>query len=195
MGVVKWIFVAVLGLAGVGAIGFGFMAAGPAEAAVELPAKARAVALRPLPQIKGELNAPAKEPDKAPEKAPENAPEKTPEKVPEKTPEKPPEPKPDAGAAAPTPAPTPAPVAPKPPPAPVGDGLINLRASDTADVYVDGKKVGSSPLQGFKVRAGNHRIRFDCYDAAGNTVAGPVKNVTVKADEEQDVDFTCPEAQ
>jgi hypothetical protein len=71
--------------------------------------------------------------------------------------------------------------------------VLNLRATNTADVYVDGKKVGSSPLLGFKVKAGEHRVRFDCYDAAGNAIAGPMKTVAVKPDEEQDMEFTCPE--
>ena len=67
------------------------------------------------------------------------------------------------------PAPKPEPVAAKPASA---DGLINLRATDTADVYLDGKKLGGSPLLGVKAKIGNHKVRFDCYDAAGNTIAG-----------------------
>ncbi|MFT3713901.1 MAG: hypothetical protein QM817_40085 [Archangium sp.] len=82
-----------------------------------------------------------------------------------------------------------APPAPKPAAA---EGLLNLRASDTADVYLDGKKLGGSPLLGVKARSGNHKVRFDCYDAAGNTVAGPVQVVSVKADAEVDVEFNCP---
>ena len=91
--------------------------------------------------------------------------------------------KPDAGAPA---------VVIRPPPQPVGEGLLNLRASDTADVFVDGKKVGGSPIEGLKVRAGAHKVRFDCYDAAGNTVPGAAKTVTVVADSEENVEFTCP---
>ena len=101
---------------------------------------------------------------------------------------KPPEPaaKPPEPAAKP-----PEPVAPvaKAPPA---EGMINLRASDTADVYLDGKKLGGSPLLGIKARVGNHKVRFDCYDAAGNTVAGPVQTVAVKADAEVDIEYPCP---
>jgi hypothetical protein len=74
----------------------------------------------------------------------------------------------------------------------VGEGVLNLRASDTADVYVDGKKVGGSPVDGLKVRAGTHKVRFDCYDTAGNTIPGAAKSVTVAADGEQSVDFECP---
>lgn len=62
-------------------------------------------------------------------------------------------------------------------------------------MYLDGKKLGSSPLVGVKAKAGNHKVRFDCYDAAGNTVAGQVKVVTVAANEELDVDYPCPESE
>jgi hypothetical protein len=70
--------------------------------------------------------------------------------------------------------------------------MLNLRASDTADVYLDGRKLGGTPLLGVKAKVGNHKLRFDCYDAAGNTVAGPVQTVAVKAEAEVDVEFTCP---
>jgi len=113
-------------------------------------------------------------------------------------------PSPAPTAAAPAPAATasasaPAPASP-PRPAPaavaaVGDGQLNLRASDTADVYLDGKKLGSSPLVGVKAKAGSHKVRFDCYDAAGNTIAGQVKVITVVANEELDVDYPCPESE
>ncbi|HEY0880688.1 MAG TPA: hypothetical protein VGD87_04105, partial [Archangium sp.] len=88
--------------------------------------------------------------------------------------------------------PAPEPVAAKPAPAPPAEGTINLRASDTADVFLDGKKLGGSPLLGVKAKAGPHKVRFDCYDAAGNTVAGTPQTVTVKADAEVDVEFPCP---
>lgn len=101
---------------------------------------------------------------------------------------KPPEPKAEPEVAKP-PAPKPEPVAAKPAPA---DGLLNLRATDTADVYLDGKKLGGSPLLGVKAKAGNHKVRFDCYDAAGNTVAGPVQVIAVKAEAEVDVEYPCP---
>jgi hypothetical protein len=70
--------------------------------------------------------------------------------------------------------------------------MLNLRASDTADVYLDGKKLGGSPLLGVKAKVGNHKVRFDCYDAAGNTLTGAAQTVSVKADGETDVEFTCP---
>ena len=102
----------------------------------------------------------------------------------------------DAGVKPVVAAPVPAPVAPVPAPAPVAaaasDAVLNLRASDTADVFVDGKRVGSSPVLGVKVKVGAHKIRFDCYDAAGNTVAGAVQTVSATAEKDVDVVFTCP---
>jgi hypothetical protein len=74
-----------------------------------------------------------------------------------------------------------------------GEGLLNLRASDTAEVYLDGKKLSpGSPILGYKVKAGKHKVRFDCFDAAGNTIPGSAKTVEVAADGEQDIDFECP---
>jgi len=100
---------------------------------------------------------------------------------------KPPEPK--AEPKAEPAAKPPEPVAVKAPPP---EGLLNLRATDTADVYLDGKKLGGSPLLGIKAKVGNHKVRFDCYDAAGNTVAGPVQVIAVKAEGEVDVEYPCP---
>lgn len=103
----------------------------------------------------------------------------------------------DAGVKSAAPAVAAAPPAPKdagvraPPAAPVGDATMSLQASDTADVYVDGRKIGSSPIQAFKVKAGTHKVRFDCYDEAGNAVTGTVRAVTLAADEEQEVTYTC----
>lgn len=105
--------------------------------------------------------------------------------------------------------PAPAPVAAKPAPAPkpanANEGIVpatggaapvgqfNLRASDTADVYVDGKKVGGSPILGLKVKPGKHKVRFDCYDASGEARAGPTQTHDVAADGEKDVEYECPE--
>ncbi len=69
---------------------------------------------------------------------------------------------------------------------------MDLTASEAADVFVDGRKVGSAPVMGLKVRAGNHKVRFDCYDAAGNTTPGQAQVVAVTADETASVEFTCP---
>jgi S1-C subfamily serine protease len=79
--------------------------------------------------------------------------------------------------------------------APRREGSLNLRASDTADVFLDGKKAGGSPLLGIKVKAGKHQIRFDCYDATGNAKPGIVQTVDVAADGEKDVEFECLSAE
>lgn len=76
---------------------------------------------------------------------------------------------------------------------PAGEGILNLRASDTADVFLDGKKVGSSPVTGRKVKAGKHKVRFDCYDADGETKPGTAQTVEVGVNEEKAVEFTCPQ--
>lgn len=106
------------------------------------------------------------------------------------------------------PKPAPAPVAAKPPPAarppsegvtpatgggaPAAVGQFNLRASDTADVFVDGKKVGGSPVLGHKVKPGKHKVRFDCYDASGEARPGVTQTHEVAADGEKDVEYDCP---
>jgi len=77
-------------------------------------------------------------------------------------------------------------------PAAATTGVLNLRASDTADVFVDGKKVGSSPLLGLKVKPGKHKVRFDCYLPSGETKAGPTQSHDVAADGEKDVEYECP---
>ncbi len=102
------------------------------------------------------------------------------------------EPTPEPAAVKPEPAaPRPEPVVAAPKAAPA-EGMLNLRATDTADVYLDGKKLGGSPLLGIKAKVGNHKVRFDCYDAAGNTIAGPVQTIAVKADAEVEVEYPCP---
>ena len=72
-------------------------------------------------------------------------------------------------------------------------GILNLRASDTADVFVDGKKVGGSPILGHKVKPGKHKVRFDCYDPSGNARPGVSQTVEVAADGEKDFEFDCPD--
>jgi serine/threonine-protein kinase len=211
MEALKWVVVVIFSLGGFGALGMGILAGGVKGGLPETSLPPLALrAMPPMPDAVARVPAapaapekPPEEPAKAPEpvaKAPE-APAKTPESV-AKAPE--PAKSPEPVAKAPEPAKKPEPVAkasepdaraPSPAAAPVEEGMLNLRASDTADVYVDGKSVGNSPVLGFKVKAGTHRVRFDCYDAAGNAIAGPVKTVTVKADEEQDVEFTCPEVE
>jgi hypothetical protein len=60
-------------------------------------------------------------------------------------------------------------------------------------VYVDGKKVGGSPILGLKVKPGKHKVRFDCYDATGEAKPGPTQTHDVAADGEKDVEYECPE--
>lgn len=64
-------------------------------------------------------------------------------------------------------------------------------SSDTADVYVDGKKIGASPVLNQKLKPGKHKVRFDCKDAMGKTVKGPEMMIEVRALEEREVDFEC----
>ncbi len=182
MAAVKWIFVVLFGLAGAGALGMGFVSGGVSRTPVLTSAPA--ITLRPFAE--GSIGAAA-----AP-KAAEPVAEKPAEPVAEK-PAEPAAAKPEPVAAKPEPvAAKPEPVAAKPPPPPPAEGMLNLRASDTADVYLDGKKLGGSPLLGVKAKVGNHKVRFDCYDAAGNTLTGAAQTVSVKADGETDVEFTCP---
>ncbi|MBL8920476.1 MAG: hypothetical protein JNJ54_16550 [Myxococcaceae bacterium] len=193
MAVAKSVLIGLCGLLGLGALAFGVMgglslsAAGP-----QPPVTVAEVSLRPFPTPGsapvapvvvdgGAEAAPAAVDAGTPPSAPIDAGSPVP---PPPNPVNPPTPK-DAGVAV-------APRPPPPPPQPVGEGLLNLRASDTADVFVDGKKVGGSPIEGLKVRAGTHKVRFDCYDAAGNTVPGASKTVTVPADGEQSVEYPCP---
>ena len=193
MTAVKWILVGLFGLGSAGALGMALTTGGTARTPAQRTAPA--ISLRQFPTMVASVGTP-KAPDVA---APVAA--KTPEPVPEpvaKAPQpvaKAPEPvakAPEPVAKAPTPvakAPEPVAVAAK---APAAEGMLNLRASDTADVYLDGKKLGGSPLLGIKARVGNHKVRFDCYDAAGNTVAGPLQTISVKADAEVDVEYPCP---
>jgi len=189
--VARSLLIAVFGLLGLGALAFSVMGALSITAAgPQGPVKVSEVALRPFP---GSSPSPLP-PNDVP--ASNDAGTPAPEAADAGAPVPPPKPA-DAGAAPPPPPPPPAkdagvPARPPPPPQPVGEGLLNLRASDTADVYVDGKKVGSSPIDGFKVRAGTHKVRFDCYDAAGNTTPGAAKTVTVAPDSEQSVEYECP---
>ena len=165
MAAVKWIFVALFSLGALGALGMGFTSSVAREPVLATPP---AIALRPFPRGAVAGAAPAgtpaapvaaKTPEpvaarppepvaaKAPEpvaaKPPAPAPARPPEPVAAKQPEAETTPEPVAAKPpAPAPAPAPAPVAAKPPPPAVADGMLNLRASDTADVYLDGRKLG-----------------------------------------------------
>jgi len=209
MSVVKLILAVLLGLAAVGLVGLGAMSADSLRTAhpATLPA-APPVSLRAYPEGAGAVASVTKVPDK-PEAPPDKVPEKTPEKQPEaEDAGAPPVAVKDAGAPPAKDAGAPAPAAvdagaPAPKGKPDGGGggpvvppgQLNLRASDTADVFVDGRKVGSSPVLGFKVRPGTHRVRFDCYDSAGNAIQGQVQTVAVTSEKETDLDFTCPAAE
>lgn len=205
MAAAKWVLIGLCTLLGLGALAFGVLGglSLPAGGSID-PVTVSPVALRPFPSMVGATaTAPPTPPldaadagTAAPAPAPaavdagQPAPVPAPAAKPDAgaaPPPAPPAPKPDAGAPAPRP--------PAPPPQPVGEGLLNLRASDTADVFVDGKKVGGSPVEGLKVRAGAHKVRFDCYDAAGNTIPGAAKSVTVPADGEESLEYTCPAAE
>lgn len=206
MAAAKWVLIGLCTLLGLGALAFGALAATNLPAAgPSSPVNVSAVGLRPFPSMNGAATPTPPSPPPAATDAGTPAP--APAVVDAGQPAVPvpaPAAKPDAGAAPvqpPPPAAKPdagAPVAPRPPPPPpqpVGEGLLNLRATDTADVFVDGKKVGGSPVEGLKVRAGAHKVRFDCYDAAGNTIPGAAKSVTVPADGEESLEYTCPAAE
>ncbi|MER2560042.1 MAG: hypothetical protein ABTQ32_04940 [Myxococcaceae bacterium] len=204
MAAAKWVLIGLCTLLGLGALAFGVLAAMNLPAAgPSSPVTVSPVALRPFPSIGAATPTPPTPPSPVPAEADAGTPAPAPVVVDAGQPAAPAA-KPDAGAAPvqpPPPAAKPdagAPVAPRPPPPPpqpVGEGLLNLRATDTADVFVDGKKVGGSPVEGLKVRAGAHKVRFDCYDAAGNTIPGAAKSVTVPADGEESLEYTCPAAE
>lgn len=206
MAAVKWIFVALFGLASLGSFGMAFVESGvpsprPSSGPVSLPAvelrafpnkvevAKKAAPATPPPETAEVKRAPAPAPAaESPPKAPaEKTPVETAKVAPEETAPKAPAASPAPAAAAAPPAAAPV---PKPPPA---EGTLNLRASNNAEVYMDGKKLGASPILGLSARVGNHKVRFDCYDDAGNTVTGAVQIVSVKASTESDVEFTCVE--
>jgi outer membrane biosynthesis protein TonB len=220
----KWALVALFTLGALGAWAMGLQSASTLSAETK-PLTVPKVAMRPLPQLQGgpaiAAAAPkAEEPAKAAEPA-AKPPEPAAKPAEPVAAAKPPEPaKTDVAApakqaeppktVAPTPQPKPKPAPPpqpasdeggSPPPpapaaaAPAGEGSINLKASDTAEVVVDGRKLGPSPKLGVKLKAGKHKIRFDCYDENGNLKPGKVQTVDIKPDEEQDLDYECPFSQ
>jgi hypothetical protein len=209
MAVVKAIVGALMGLAALGLVGLGAVSGdGLRTASAPALTAGPVVSLRSFPEGAGAFTS-VKAPDRpdTPVKPPDrpDVPD-TPEVEDAGTPPPadagaPPE-KPDAGAPATKPdagsSPPDAGTTPRPKPdagtgPPVPPGQLNLRASDTADVFVDGRKVGSSPVLGFKVKPGNHRVRFDCYDSAGNAITGQVQTLSVGSDKEADLDYACPQ--
>lgn len=214
MSLLKWIAVIGLGLVGLGSLGFGVMAAAPLREKRPAPTLAPKVGLREFPgsatvatakmqptvpparldggtaaQRTPDAGRPAATLD-AGKAAAVDAGKPTVDAGKPDAGLKADAGRPDAGKAAEV---VVRPPPPPPPPRPaLPDGLLNLRASDTADIYLDGRKIGASPLMGLKVKAGVHKVRFDCYDAAGNTTPGQAQSVTVAADENKIVEFTCP---
>ena len=73
-----------------------------------------------------------------------------------------------------------------------GDGILNLIASDSAEVLLDGTRIGPSPKRGIRLTAGNYKVRFDCYDGDGELKAGAEQAVVVVAGKETLVDYECP---
>jgi hypothetical protein len=69
-------------------------------------------------------------------------------------------------------------------------GALNLKSDAPADVYVDGKKVGKTPLVGYRVNPGNYKVRFDC-QTEGGKVQGTAKPVNVPPYSDVDVDHEC----
>ncbi len=218
MAALKWIVVALCGASALGLAGVGVKNSHELLSHESVASMGAKVTLRPLPPPVGAASAvptaktpapvaapavPAPAVPSAPTEAPDaGAPAPSPPAAAPPAakdagaapPPAPPPAPPVAAAKPPAPAPPPA-AAPAPAPAPAGEGVLNLKANATADVFVDSKRVGSSPVTGLKIKTGPHKVRFDCYDDAGNTVAGAVQNVTVTADEPAEVNFTCPAAE
>jgi len=69
-------------------------------------------------------------------------------------------------------------------------GQLTLKASETAEVFLDGRKIGVTPVLGHKVAAGVHKVRFDCLHPDGKT-RGTDRSVDVLAFSEVSVDYKC----
>lgn len=90
----------------------------------------------------------------------------------------------------PAPTPPPAPVVEEPPPPPVERPKGKLSANVSggwADIFVDGKKVGQTPLIGFQLPPGTYAVRAK-NEAAGLDVT---KQVTVRSGESSTVAFSA----
>lgn len=173
------------------------------------PEPAKPEPAKPEPEPKAEAPKPEPKPEPAAPKEPKDKPEPKEKPEPAK-PKEPREPKPAPAPKEPKETREPKEEAPKPKPPPEeketsappppaasasGEGVLNLKASDTAEIVVDGRKIGPSPRLGYKVKSGKHKIRFDCYDENGNLKPGKVQTVEVKADQEHEVDYECPFSQ
>jgi outer membrane biosynthesis protein TonB len=194
MSALKMGLAVLLSLSGVAALAAGVVSAeGIRTPAPTLRAPVSAN-VRPHPPV----FASAKKEEKPVEAAPAEpvavkAPEAKPAEVPKPAPT-PAEPVKAPAAEAPKPQPKEPPAKPAPAPAApasAAEGRLTMRASDTADVYLDGKKVGQSPVSGYRAKAGAHKVRFDCYDSSGNAQKGDVQTVLVPPDEDVEVEFQC----
>jgi outer membrane biosynthesis protein TonB len=211
----KLALTAIFGLVALGAWAMGFSAASDLNKEVK-PQPLPKLVMRALPPLGKPVTLARNETPPAPAAAPE------PVKEVEAPKPAPPAPKEEAPAPAPTPKPKPAaraqpsedeppplPRAKPPPPAPRepkepkeeaappaaapgGEGVANFKASDTAEVVLDGRKIGPSPKLNVKLKAGKHKVRFDCYDENGNLRPGKVQQLNVTADGEYNVDYDCP---
>jgi hypothetical protein len=77
---------------------------------------------------------------------------------------------------------------PPPPPAEKPKGKVSINVSGTwADIYVDGKKIGTTPISGYQLPAGTYAVRAK-NDAVG---LDATKQVTVKAGESSSVSFAA----
>ncbi len=172
MGAAKLGAIAVLSIAGVALVGYGttqlqITALNAASAKVG-PAIA---AIRPLPHVLAPRPIEAPRPDRIEDekRAPDVTASKTPQPVAKSTP------------------------LPTAPATPHDDATLNLRADRPADVYLDDKKLGTTPLESFKTKARTYQVRFDCYDSTGNVIPGENKAVIAKPNEEQLVEYNCPD--
>jgi hypothetical protein len=200
MNAAKSAFVAVCALGGVGAVGVGFMESGGAALAAPFVRAVSSASVRAYPPMPVIAHRPAQTPKKPETAEPTGAVKAASAAAPspEHASAKPPPAKPESAPATSDAAPKTAhagsaEAAGVPSKAAPREAIVNLTASNTADIFIDGKKVGSSPLLGVKVRPGMHHVRFDCYDAAANVIPGEALEVSAVANEEQNVDFSCPE--
>ncbi len=67
-------------------------------------------------------------------------------------------------------------------------GTLNLIANGVADVFVDGRHIGRSPVKGVSVRPGEHSVRFSCSVDASRSAE---RSITVPPFAEVDVEHTC----
>jgi hypothetical protein len=72
--------------------------------------------------------------------------------------------------------------------APDDSGALNLVATGDADVFVDGRHVGTAPVRGVTVRPGEHTVRFTCIKDANRSAE---QRVDVPAFSEVDVEHAC----